>query len=143
MHTPGAAPSGVAPFQRKGGVMNARRTVFPLLLVLAVCLPVLVHAQAIVPNVLGMAQVDAETAITAAGFNVSARAVYDSSPAGTVFFQSPSGGIAASPGSTVTISVSMGSLSPEAYNYQGLIYSFLGIVGGLSFVIGIKCGMAG
>ncbi|MFZ2447261.1 MAG: PASTA domain-containing protein [Syntrophobacteraceae bacterium] len=104
--------------------------------------PVLVHAQTTVPNVVGMSQANAEGAITGAGLVASSSLEYAIETAGNVFFQSPSGGSVVSAGSTVSLKVSRGSVTPEAYNYQGLIYSLLGIAGGMSFVIGIRCGGA-
>lgn len=111
-------------------------------MVILACSPLLAHAQATVPNVVGLTQANAESAITAVGLVASATLEYSTENAGTVFFQAPAGGTVAEAGSTVNVKVSRGSLTPEAYNYQGLIYSLLGMAGGMSFVIGIRCGGA-
>ena len=63
-----------------------------------------------VPNVVGMTEANARSALEAAGFQVSSTsAPSDSTPSGSVSAQSPSGGTSAPKGSTVTITVSTGS----------------------------------
>jgi len=121
--------------------MNACR-IGVLVLVLAVLCPLLCDAQTTVPTVLGMSQEAAEGAIVAVGLVAVSSMDYSTATAGQVFFQAPAGGSNVSPGSTVRITISRGSVTPEAYNYQGLIYSLLGIAGGMAFVIGIRCGGA-
>lgn len=60
-----------------------------------------------VPNVIGQTAEQARSALTAAGFSVTARDVAAPAPPGQVVAQSPAGG-QAEPGSTVTIDVSTG-----------------------------------
>lgn len=60
----------------------------------------------VVPDVLGQAQEDAVSALQEAGFTVVVEKVPDASaPAGTVTDQTPSAGVVAQPGSSVTIIV--------------------------------------
>lgn len=65
-----------------------------------------------VPNVVGQTAEQARSALTAAGFSVTARDVEADAPPGQVVAQSPAGG-QAEPGSTVTIDVSTGPAEPE------------------------------
>lgn len=63
-----------------------------------------------VPSVTGMEEYAASAAIKAAGLNSSVSYAYSASvPAGHVISQTPIGGTTASPGSTVTITISTGS----------------------------------
>jgi beta-lactam-binding protein with PASTA domain len=63
-----------------------------------------------VPNVVGVAQSDAEASLKTAGFTVSVTPQGSTSVAsGRVISQNPSAGVTAQPGSTVTIVVSTGS----------------------------------
>jgi beta-lactam-binding protein with PASTA domain len=72
--------------------------------------PASTPAATAVPNVIGQGQSEATAALQAAGF---AAVVYQVSsatvPAGTVSAQSPTGGVLAEPGTTVTIVVSTGA----------------------------------
>jgi hypothetical protein len=64
-----------------------------------------------VPNVVGLSQADATTALEAAGFVVAATTAASSTvPVGHVISQEPVGGAMATAGSTVTIVVSTGDL---------------------------------
>lgn len=65
-----------------------------------------------VPNVVGSTEAQARSALSNAGLDVSVTSQADSSAAGTVLAQSPSGGAQASRGDTVTITVSTGPPTP-------------------------------
>jgi concanavalin A-like lectin/glucanase superfamily protein/PASTA domain-containing protein/Big-like domain-containing protein len=67
-----------------------------------------------VPNVVGMTQTAAQTAITSAGLTVGAISNVNSStvPAGSVVSQSPTGGSSVAAGSAVALSVSLGPAPP-------------------------------
>jgi serine/threonine protein kinase len=65
-----------------------------------------------VPNVVGQQQTQAQSALQSAGFNVKVDTDPTASqPAGQVISQNPSGGGTATPGSTVTITVSGGAVT--------------------------------
>jgi hypothetical protein len=64
--------------------------------------------QLTVPQVVGLQQVDAEAAITAAGLAFSVEIIESDAPAGTVLVQSPVGLTLVAPGSTVNLQVSHG-----------------------------------
>jgi serine/threonine-protein kinase len=61
-----------------------------------------------VPSVVGMPYASAESALKGAGFKVSRTNVANAAPVDQVVSQSPGGGSSASPGTTVTVSVSSG-----------------------------------
>lgn len=65
--------------------------------------------EAPVPNVVGSRDTDAIPRLQAAGFRVASTPVSSTRPAGTVLTQSPAGGITATRGSTVRITVSGGA----------------------------------
>jgi 1A family penicillin-binding protein len=65
--------------------------------------------KAAVPNVVGMDQATAESALGSAGFKASIRQVDSPKPQGTVVSQSPGGGTKAEVGSTVSLDVSSGA----------------------------------
>ncbi|MDN4472396.1 Stk1 family PASTA domain-containing Ser/Thr kinase [Demequina zhanjiangensis] len=66
-----------------------------------------------VTNVVGQSQVQATSALQAAGFNVTAsEANSDTVPSGTVISQNPSAGTVVAPGTTVNITVSIGPANP-------------------------------
>ncbi len=61
------------------------------------------------PNVVGLTQAEAVTAITGAGLTVGGVTVVNSTePAGTVIGQTPAGGTTVDPGSGVDVVVSLG-----------------------------------
>jgi serine/threonine-protein kinase len=64
--------------------------------------------QVVVPGVVGEQIAIARTQLTNAGFGVRENTERNSHPAGYVFFQSPTGGVKADKGSTVTLTVSTG-----------------------------------
>ena len=66
-----------------------------------------------VPNVVGLAQSDAESTLEGAGFKSTSKKTTSSSvPAGDVISQSPAAGVVTAAGSTVTITVSTGAPAP-------------------------------
>jgi eukaryotic-like serine/threonine-protein kinase len=65
--------------------------------------------EAPVPSVVGSRDTDAIPRLQAAGFRVASTPVSSTRPAGTVLTQSPAGGITATRGSTVSITVSGGA----------------------------------
>ncbi len=66
-----------------------------------------------VPNVVGLAQSDAESALEGAGFKPkTTKSTSADVPAGDVIDQSPAAGVVAAAGSTVTIKVSTGAPAP-------------------------------
>jgi serine/threonine-protein kinase len=66
-----------------------------------------------VPDVVGDAQDAAEQTLAAAGFVVRVAQQASLKPAGEVLTQSPTGGVIAEPGTTVTITVSTGPVTPS------------------------------
>ena len=65
-----------------------------------------------VPSVVGSSEAQARSALSNAGLDVAVTSQADSSAAGTVLAQSPTGGAQASRGDTVTITVSTGPPTP-------------------------------
>ena len=65
--------------------------------------------QVTVPTIVGNTATDAQTKLQNAGFEVSTVEVGSDEPAGTVVSSDPAEGTQVDPGSTITISVSVGS----------------------------------
>lgn len=73
-----------------------------------------------VPDVTGLSQEDAITALEAAGFSVSVVTATSSTvPAGSVISQEPDGGAESTAGATVTITVSSGEVDLTDAKFQG------------------------
>jgi serine/threonine-protein kinase len=70
-------------------------------------------ASVAVPDVVGSVQADAVQTLGAAGFVVVIVQESSLTPAGEVVSQSPTGGVMAQSGSTVTITVSSGPVTPS------------------------------
>jgi len=68
--------------------------------------------QVTVPNVVGLQQSAAQTALTNAGFASTVTTVNNAAAAGTVLSQNPTGGSSAAAGSSVALSVSLGPAPP-------------------------------
>lgn len=70
---------------------------------------IIVRNTSVAPNVIGLSQAAAQSAITAAGLTVGTiTTVNDAAPAGQVISQSPAGGTSVAPASSVAITVSLG-----------------------------------
>lgn len=88
--------------------------------------PVWVQSLTTVPDVVGETQAQGTTDIQAVGLVVAVQTAYSSTvAAGLIISQSPVGGAQVSPGSTVTITVSLGDQPASAErNAGGLWYSY-------------------
>ena len=79
------------------------------------------YTKVTVPNVAGMTQTEATTALTNAGFKVAVSEVYDETVvSGTVISSNPAGNTQANMGSTVTIKVSKGK-APAKVNVPDVV----------------------
>lgn len=113
---------------------------FCLLAALILWAPVVSLAAVAVPSVVGMDQVAAQGELQALGLVAAVNTQYSADyPKGQVFMQSPVSGSVVEPGSTVTLTVSLG-FDPQIYSLQGLIYALYGIASGVCFTVGFRGG---
>lgn len=119
------------------------RVLWCIIAVFAVlCVPVVAHGQVACPSVVGLDQVSAEGEILAEGLTVQVNRVYSAEvQPGVVIDQVPPGGAMILPGGLVALTVSQG-FDPQIYTLQGLVYCLFGVASGLSFVAGMRVGVA-